>query len=97
MRIGFGDLVNSERICLPEKSGPQIIALGPASDVLLLAERRCSSSGSFLAASRRVTPASLYGVNAYAIAYDRDSNTLAVTDRAGYLTIYKVPRAASAK
>lgn len=97
MRIAFGDLVNSERICLPEKSGPQIIALGAASDHLIFAERRCTSSGSFLAARRRVTPASLYGVNAYAIAYDRDSNTLAVTDRAGYLTIYKVPRPALAK
>jgi len=44
-----------------------------------------------------VTPASLYGVNAYAVAYDREANALVVTDRAGYLTIYKVPRAASAK
>ena len=26
----------------------------------------------------------------------RDANTLVVTDRAGYLTIYKVPRAVSA-
>jgi len=44
-----------------------------------------------------VTPASLYGVNAYAIAYDREANALAVTERAGYLTIYKVPRAAVVK
>ena len=33
----------------------------------------------------------------HALAYDRDANSLAVTDRAGYLTIYKVPRAVSAK
>jgi DNA-binding beta-propeller fold protein YncE len=94
MRIDFGDLVNSERICLPEGSGPQIATLGAAPDTLLFAERRCSAGGTFSGSSRRVAPASLYGVNAYAIAYDAQSNTLAVTERAGYLTIYKVPRAA---
>ena len=65
----------------------------------------CSSSpnaaatpaAAFSGSNRRVTPASLYGVDAYAIAYDRASNTLVVTDRAGFLTIYKVPRAAVAK
>ncbi len=92
MSIDFGDLVNSDRICLPEKSGPQIAALAPK-DLLLFAERRCSSSGAFVGSPRRVTPASLYGVDAYALAYDGATNTLAVTDRAGYLTIYKVPRA----
>ncbi|MGZ5476095.1 MAG: YncE family protein [Thermoanaerobaculia bacterium] len=96
MAIDFGDLVSSERICLPEGSGPQIAALGPTSDVLLFAERRCSSSGAFSGSDRRVTPASLYGVNAYAVAYDRDRNNLVVTEKAGYLTIYKVPRPAIA-
>jgi hypothetical protein len=92
MAIDFGDLVSSEKICLPAGSGPQIAALASA-DLLLYAERRCTASGGvFTASSRKVTPASLYGVNAYAIAYDRDTNTLAVTDRAGYLTIYKVPK-----
>jgi len=96
--IDFGDLVSSERICLPEGSGPQIAALGGTSDVLLYAERRCTTSGgAFMASSRRVTPASLYGVNAYAVAYDREANALVVTDKAGYLTIYKVPRAFTAK
>ena len=95
--IDFGDLVSSERICLPEGSGPQIAALA-SPELLLYAERRCTASGGvFTASSRRVTPASLYGVNAYAVAYDRDANTLVVTDRAGYLTIYKVPRAAIVK
>ncbi|HJW93404.1 MAG TPA: hypothetical protein VJ901_07280 [Thermoanaerobaculia bacterium] len=95
--IDFGDLVSSEKICLPEGSGPQIGTMASA-DLLLYAERRCSASGStFSASKRKVTPASLYGVNAYAVAYDRDANALAVTDRAGYLTIYKVPKAASAK
>jgi hypothetical protein len=96
MRIDFGDLVNSDRICLPEGAGPQIAALA-SSDLLLFAERRCSSSGSFVGSSRRVTPASLYGVSAYALAYDAATNTLIVTDRAGYLTIYKVPRPALAR
>jgi DNA-binding beta-propeller fold protein YncE len=96
MTLGFGDLVSSERICLPANSGPQIASLA-APDLLLFAERRCSSSGAFTASARLVTPASLYGIDAYALAYDKPSNTLAVTDRAGYLTIYKVPRAAVAR
>jgi DNA-binding beta-propeller fold protein YncE len=97
MSIDFGDLVNSERICLPEGSGPQIATLGSANDVLLFAERRCASSTTFAGSSRRVTPASLYGVSAYAIAYDAATNTLVVTDRKGFVTIYKVPRVAIAK
>ena len=96
MSIDFGDLVNTDRICLPENAGPQIAALA-SSDLLLFAERRCSSSGGFVGSSRRVTPASLYGVDAYALAYDAGTNTVVVTDRAGYLTIYKAPRAALAR
>jgi hypothetical protein len=94
MSIDFGDIVNSERICLPEGSGPQIAALGSTSELLLFAERRCSSSGAFSGSSRRVTPASLYGVNAYAVAFDAASNNLVVTEKAGFLTIYRVPRPA---
>ena len=94
MTVDFGDLVNSERVCLPEGSGPQIATLGPSSDMLLFAERRCSASGAFAGSSRRVTPASLYGVDAYAVAYDPETNNLVVTEKAGYLTIYKVPHAA---
>jgi len=97
MTIDFGDLVNSDRICLPEGSGPQIATLGATSDQILFAERRCASSTAFAGASRRITPASLYGVNAYAVAYDASANTLVVTDRAGFVTIYKVPRAAVSK
>jgi hypothetical protein len=63
-------------------------------DLVLFAERRCNSSSAFDTAARRVAPASLYGVSAYALAYDAASNTLAATDRVGYLTIYKVPRMA---
>ncbi len=96
MTINFGDLVNSDHVCLPENSGPQIAVQGPG-NLLIFAERRCSASGSFAGSSRRVMPASLYGVDAYAIAFDPAANTLAATDRAGYLTIYKGPRAAVAK
>lgn len=91
MSIDFGDLVNTERICLPEGSGPQIAALA-SGDRLLFAERRCSSSGGFVGSNRTIIPVSLYNVPAYAIAFDRPSETLVVTDRAGFLTMYKVPR-----
>jgi hypothetical protein len=97
MRINFGDVVNSERICLPEGSGPQIATTGSPSEVLIYAERRCSSSGTFAGSDRRISPASLYGVNVYALAYDKKGNTLAATDPAGFLTIYKVPRPAMAR
>jgi hypothetical protein len=93
MAIDFGDLTSSDTICLPEGSGPQIAALA-APDLLLFAERRCNSGGAFAGSNRRVTPASLYGVAAYAMAYDHNANTVAVTDRAGFLTIYKAPRPA---
>lgn len=91
MSIDFGDLVNTEQICLPEGSGAQIATLATG-DRLLFAERRCSSSGGFVGSSRTAIPVSLYNVAAYAIAFDRQSETLAVTDRAGFLTMYKVPR-----
>jgi hypothetical protein len=96
MSADFGDFVNSDRICLPDGAGPQILTLAP-NNMLLYAERRCDVSGAFTGSQRRIVPASLYGVSAYAIAYDRESNTLAVTDRAGSLTIYKVPRPVVAK
>jgi hypothetical protein len=89
MAISFGDLTSSETICLPEGSGAQIAAL-VSPELLVFAERRCSGGSSFSGSERRVSAASLYGVAAYAIAYDH--NTLIVTDRAGFLTIYKAPR-----
>ena len=96
MNGDFGDFVNSDRICLPDGAGPQILTLAP-NNMLLYAERRCDVSGAFTGSQRRISPASLYGVSAYALAYDRESNSLAVTDRSGYLTIYKVPRPISVK
>jgi hypothetical protein len=92
--INFGDLTSSETICLPESSGAQIAAM-ISPELLVFAERRCSGGSSFTGSERRVSAMSLYGVAAYAIAYDH--NTLIVTDRAGFLTIYKAPRAGAAK
>jgi hypothetical protein len=97
INIDFGDLVNSDAVCLPEGSGPQIATLTSSDTMLVYAERRCSVSGTFSGSSRAVTPASLYGISAYALAYDKATNTLAATDPAGFLTIYNVPRAAVAK
>ena len=97
MQIAFGDIVSSERICLPEDSGPQIAAIGTSSDLLIYAERRCSSSGAFAGSDRHVTPASIYGISAYALAYDGTSKTVVATDRKGFLTIYRAPRPAVAK
>jgi DNA-binding beta-propeller fold protein YncE len=86
--------LSREAVCFPVGSGPQIATLAP-NDVLLFAERRCDAT-SALAGGGRVTPVSLYGVGAYALAFDRAANALVTTERAGYLTIYKVPRAAVA-
>ena len=90
-----GRLVNSSRVCLPAGSGPQIATLTASDTQLVYAERRCSASSAFAAST--ITPASLYGVSAYALAYDRKSNTIVATDREGFLTVYHVPRAAVAK
>jgi hypothetical protein len=94
MRVDLGDLVNSNHVCLPNGSGPQVAALTSDTN-LVYAERRCSASGTFSGSSRGVTPASLYGINAYAIAHHQ--NTIVATDRAGFLTIYNVPRPAVAR
>jgi hypothetical protein len=96
MTIDFGDLVNSEKICLPEGSGPQVAAAGPP-PLVFFAERRCSSSVVFSGGGWKSSPASLYGVPAYAIAFDARTNALWVTDRAGFLTAYKVPKVLVAK
>ena len=98
MSIDFGDLVNSERICLPVGAGAQILARGGSSgDIVYFAERRCSASGTFSGSQRRVLPASLYGVNAFALAVDNAAGWIAVTERAGFLTLYRLPRIALAK
>lgn len=96
--INFGDLVNSSKVCLPAGSGPQIATIAGKDTLLVYGERRCSASGTFSGSNRTVTPASLYGVSAYALAYDAQRNVLVATDPAGgFLTIYLVPRAALAK
>ena len=97
MKIDFGDLVNSNTVCLPDLSGPQIATLAGSDTLLVYGERRCSASGAFSGSSRNVTPASLYGISAYALAYDPEGNAVVATDPAGFLTVYHVPRAAVAR
>lgn len=93
-RLDIGELVNSNRVCLPEGSGPQIATVAGSDALVVYGERRCSASGAFAGSTRGVTPASLYGVSAYALAFDPTTGSLVVTDRAGFLTIYHVPRPA---
>jgi WD40 repeat protein len=74
----------SQAICLPDGSGPQIVSA--TANLVIFGEKRCTSSSAVSGA------ASIYGVNMYALAIDGPANTLAATDRAGYLTIYRIPR-----
>ncbi|HVE71758.1 MAG TPA: hypothetical protein VNI54_10345 [Thermoanaerobaculia bacterium] len=90
-------LVNSNRVCLPERSGPQVATLAGSETLVVYGERRCSAAGVTEASPRGVTPASLYGVDAYALAFDPKSNALVATDRKGTLTIYSLPRPAFAR
>ncbi|MEA2463729.1 MAG: hypothetical protein QOJ98_1476 [Acidobacteriota bacterium] len=87
-------IVNTNHVCLPTGSGPQVATV-TTDPQLVYAERRCSASGTFSGST--IAPASLYGVDAYAMAYDKKSNTIVATDRQGYLTIYNVPRTAVVK
>jgi hypothetical protein len=91
-----GSVVNGRLACFPQNSGPQIATL-TSDDRLVYAERRCSASGAFNTTESGITPASLYGVDAYAVVFDGKSNTIVATDRAGFLTIYNVPRPAVAQ
>ena len=75
-------------ICLPDRSGPQIAVLA-SPKLMLYAERACTM-GAFSTAPRQVTPASLYGVEAYALAVN--GGLVYATDRKGYVTVYRAPR-----
>jgi hypothetical protein len=88
-RIDRSDLVSSETICLPKGSTAQIVAMG--GDVVYFAERRCASFGSTEAAPRTVRTASLYGIEAYALAYDGSRDLLVATEPGGLLTLYRLP------
>lgn len=90
MTAAFGDFVNSSSICLPEGAGPQILAVSGRSQVVY-AERRCSTGASFIGSARRLTALSLYGVPAYALAFDASTRNIVAVDRSGFLTIYKEP------
>lgn len=97
MQVKVGDVVNGMHACLPENSGPQIATATVNDATLVYAERRCAAAGSFTGSNSGILPASLYNVAAYALVYDAKSNSIVATDRAGYLTIYSVPRPAVAR
>ena len=88
--VDFGDLVSSERICLAAASGPQILVAG-SDNAAFYAERRCGASGAFTGSRRSVRTASLYGIRAWALAYDEATRSLWATDPAGFLTQYRLP------
>jgi hypothetical protein len=69
-----------------------VATLAGSETIVVYGERRCSAAGVFDASPRGVTPASLYGVDAYALAFDPKSGALVATDRKGTLTIYSLPR-----
>jgi DNA-binding beta-propeller fold protein YncE len=89
MRFERADLVSSETICLPEKSSAQVAAI--AGGTVYFAEKRCANAGTTVAAPRTVPTASIYGVDAYAVAYDEDRKALAATEAGGLLTLYRLP------
>lgn len=93
LTFDFGDLLSSQQICLPEQRGPQSLAAVSDSNLVIFPERRCSTNTSFTAAPRKAVPASLYGINAYALAWDSENRRIVATDRSGMLTLYRLPLA----
>jgi hypothetical protein len=90
MTIDFGDLVNSDRICLPAESGPQIATLTKSDTQQVFAEPRCSETGAFSGSARHVASTPIYGIDAWAIAFDARNGTVVATERAGFLTVYQL-------
>lgn len=91
MQLNRRDLVSSETICLSEAGGPLLAAAGRSSDLVYFAERRCSSAGRVDAAPRIVRTASIYGVDALAIAFHPGIPALVAVDKGGFLTLYELP------
>jgi hypothetical protein len=91
VQFAFGDFVNTERICLPDASGPQIGALTANGKTLVFAEKRCSASGGMTGSPRIVVTTSLYGIDAWAVAIDAENDLVYATDPSGYLTGYEIP------
>ncbi len=89
MRIDRADLVSSETICLPEPSTAQIAATNGVT--VYFAERRCAAAGATLAAPWTVPTASLYGVDAVALAYDEEREALVAIEKGGLLALYRLP------
>lgn len=91
VRIDFGDLISSQRICLSPAAGAQILARGFDASSVIFAEKRCAAGESFTASQRLVTPKSIYGVSAAALAIDRAAKLVWVTDPSGFVTAYRAP------
>lgn len=91
LEFAFGDLVNSETVCLSDAAGAQALATSPDGIVVYFPEKRCGSSGSFIGSKRMVSAASIYGVNVHAIAREKGTQRLWATDPKGTVTLYREP------
>jgi hypothetical protein len=91
VKIDFGDLVSSQKICLAPGAGAQILASGFEASSVIFAEKRCASGETFTASQRLVAAKSIYGVDAAALAVDRSSRLVWVTDPKGFVTAYRAP------
>lgn len=90
--IEFGDLMNSVRICLPAKVGPQLAAAVAGAARVYFPETHCSSGETFTASKPLVEMVAIYPVSSYALAYDGASSTIFATDPAGFLTQYRIAK-----
>lgn len=88
----FGDLMNSQRICLPASVGPQLAASGAVSTRVYFPETHCGASETFIASKREVETGSIYPVSSYALAFDAKSSSIFATDPAGFLTQYRIAK-----
>jgi hypothetical protein len=91
LRLERGDLVSSEKICLPKGAGPQIAAASASGAEVIFVERRCGVNESLTAAKRNVRSVPLSGYQAYAIAADHEGGVVWATDPAGFLTGFRAP------
>ena len=91
IKFAFGDLISSQKICLPKNAGAQILAQGRQPNSVIFAERRCSAGETFTASEKLVTTHSIYGVNATALAVDSKRKLVYITDPKGFLVAYHAP------
>ncbi|MBW3565497.1 MAG: hypothetical protein KY459_12295 [Acidobacteria bacterium] len=89
--LAFGQLTSSQKICLADPSGPQVLAPGRTDREVVFAEHRCGESGSFTGSVRHVEPLSLYNVKAWAVVWDVQRNGVFATNPEGELALYRAP------